>query len=317
MGTISAKELHGCTSSAAVAQQKQVRMRVPCFFIVLFMTLATVRSPSDAQGVDVRGEQEQLPSSDEPAFRSLGEILLDDLSIAVRDGGSFFSSPLRFSGNDWLVAGCFVGGTVGLFALDAEAQKWIGRETISSLNNDFWDIPTRYGTVTYANAFGVATYATGLLIGNDDIRITGRLLLESLSFSGLSVISVRFVAGRSRPYSGDGPWKFNGFTLDNEIQSFPSGHTTVAFGMSTILAERIDTWWSRVFFYGMASLTAYARVLNNQHWLSDVVVGGAFGLGAGLFVIQREKERGNHLTPSGAHFFIQPSLKGIRVTYVF
>ena len=77
-------------------------------------------------------------------------------------------------------------------------------------------------------------------MGADDIRITGRLLFESISISGVSVIAVRFIAGRSRPFSEDGPWKFNGFRTDNTFQSFPSGLVTVAFALSTVFAERID-----------------------------------------------------------------------------
>ena len=169
--------------------------------------------------------------------------------------------------------------------------------------------------MTYANGFSIATYLTGLLIQDDDIRITGRLLFESLSFSGLAVISMRYIAARSRPPSGDGAWKFNGFTWDNEIQSFPSGHTTVAFAFSTVLAERIDNIWARVGFYGMASLTAYARVLNNKHWVSDVIIGAGLGLAGGLHVIEREKDREKASSGGTSRLQVYPSVGGIRLVY--
>jgi membrane-associated phospholipid phosphatase len=154
-----------------------------------------------------------------------------------------------------------------------------------------------------------------LLIRNDDIRITGRLLFESLSFSGLAVISMRYIAARSRPPSGDGAWKFNGFRWANEIQSFPSGHTTVAFAFSTVLAERIDNIWARIGFYGMASLTAYARVLNNKHWVSDVIIGAGLGLAGGLHVVRREKERASQPSGGTRRLQIHPSIGGIRFVY--
>jgi membrane-associated phospholipid phosphatase len=292
-------------------------MRVPFFIVFVLSLIGTGMQSAFAQMADSLVDASKGYASAEVVPRSRGEIVVDDFMIALGDGGAFFTAPLRFSGTDWLLTGAFAGGTIGLFSLDDQARRAIGRETTASLNNDFWDIPTRYGVVTYANAFGAATYVTGLISGSSDIRVTGRLLLESLSFSGLSVITARFFAGRSRPYSGDGPWKFTPFTVSNEIQSFPSGHTTVAFAMSTVLAERIDTWWSRVFFYGMAALTAYARVLNNQHWLSDVVVGSAFGVGAGLFVVRREHERTGGEGSSGARILLQPANGGIRVSFVF
>lgn len=292
-------------------------MRVPFFTVSVLSLIGMGMQSAFAQMADSLVDAGKGCASAEVVPRSHGEIVVDDLMIALGDGGAFFTAPLRFTGMEWLLTGAIAGGTVGLFSLDDQARRAIGRETTASLNNDFWDIPTRYGIVTYANAFGAATYITGLISGSPDIRVTGRLLLESLSFSGLSVITARFLAGRSRPYSGDGPWTFTPFTVSNEIQSFPSGHTTVAFAMSTVLAERIDTWWSRVFFYGMASLTAYARVLNNQHWMSDVVVGAAFGLGAGLFVVQREHERTVGETSSGARILLQPLHGGIQVSLIF
>lgn len=245
--------------------------------------------------------------------RSIGDIFLDDALIALDDGASFVTAPLRFNLHDWAVTAGFVGATGALISADAGLKRRWGRDTEQSLNNDFWDIPTRYGVVEYANIFAVSTYAVGLFGRSDDIRVTGRLLFESLAFAGGSVMVVRYIAGRSRPYGDNTPWDFNGFRWSNEFQSFPSGHTVVAFAMSTVLAERIDQLWARVLFYGMASLTAFARVHNNQHWTSDVFAGAVFGIAAGFHVVGREeaRERSSH---SGRIKLI-PSLTGIRLEY--
>jgi len=245
---------------------------------------------------------------------SVLDVLGNDLAVSGQDALSFFSAPLQFTGTEWLYAGSFAAGTLLLMAMDDELQRRVGRETVLSLNNDIWDIPTRYGVVTYANLFSGAVYLTGLLT-YDDLRVTGRLLLESLTFSGVAVVIARYIFARSRPYAHDGPWKFNGFTWDNEIQAFPSGHTTVAFAMSTVLAERIDNLWSRIVFYGMASLTAYSRVVNNQHWFSDVVVGAALGLGAGLHVIGMGKRHESYSPAQEGRLMVYPSTHGIRIAY--
>lgn len=247
--------------------------------------------------------------------RSLSAIVADDARVFLEDGAYFFTSPLRFNTRDWLYVGAAAGGSLAIMSVDGELKKRIGRETEKTLNNDFWDIPTRYGVVQYANIFAVGTYASGLFIGNEDIRVTGRLLFESLSFSGSLVMVMRYVAGRSRPYDDNSPWDFNGFQWSNRFQAFPSGHTTVAFALSAVLAERIDNIWARIGFYGLASLTAFARVYNNQHWMSDVVVGAGAGLAAGLVVVSRERERESGNAGGIGKFGLYPYAGGVRLVF--
>lgn len=222
---------------------------------------------------------------------TITDDLLYDGKIFLEDAGSYFTLPLRFDTNDWLLTAGLTGSTLLMISLDEEMKNKVGRNTISSFNNDFWDIGTSYGVVTYANLFSAGVYVTGLISREDEIRVTGRLLLESLTYSGITVMIARYIAGRVRPYYNEGEWAFKGFNIDNEFQSFPSGHTVVAFALSTVLAERFDNIWARIGFYGLASITAFSRVYNNQHFFSDVVIGGLLGLGTGLYVVNREVER--------------------------
>jgi membrane-associated phospholipid phosphatase len=243
------------------------------------------------------------------------DLLADDARIVLSDVGDFFSAPLRWETRDWGVAAAGSAGTLLLMAADKELQQRLGRETEQTINNDFWDIPTQYGYVQYANAAALLTYTTGLAAGWDDLRVTGRLLFESLTNSGIAVIVARTITGRNRPYGTNSPWGFRWFEWGNEVQSFPSGHVVVAFGFSTVIAERSGSWPVRIAAYGMALLTAFARVHNNQHWVSDAVVGAALGIAGGLHAIGRERERdGVHLRQEGLLF--QPIPGGVRVSWV-
>lgn len=224
---------------------------------------------------------------------SLGGMLAADAELFLGDAISFFAAPRSFGSNEWSLAAAASGTVITLMVADQELQSRIGRDTERNLNNDFWDIPTRYGIVQYANLFSFGTYAIGLFTGSDAIRTTGRLLFESLSISGVSVMALRFLFGRSRPYGENNAWDYNWFEWSNEIQSFPSGHTTVAFALSTVLAEQLGGVLPRVGLYGLATLTGFARVYNNQHWVSDAVAGGLLGFVAGLHVVGRERERRN------------------------
>jgi membrane-associated phospholipid phosphatase len=222
---------------------------------------------------------------------SIGDKLLEDGRIFLYDGASYFTAPLRFSVDDWALTGLTVTSTFLFFHLDEYITDAVARETTSSINDDIWDVPTNYGIVAYSNILSLATYTTGLLTGEDEVRKIGRMVFQSLSYSGILVMTLRVLFGRERPYSGKGAWAFTGISFDNEVQSFPSGHTTVAFAFSTVLAEYFDSAWSRIFFYGMASLTGFSRIYNNQHWFSDVFAGALLGLTSGFHVINEENKR--------------------------
>lgn len=62
--------------------------------------------------------------------------------------------------------------------------------------------------------------------------------------------------------------------------SFPSGHTAVAFMGAEFL--RREYWevspWIGVVGYFVASGTGFMRMYNNRHWLTDVMAGAAVGI---------------------------------------
>ena len=66
----------------------------------------------------------------------------------------------------------------------------------------------------------------------------------------------------------------------SENESFPSGHTTAAFTGATILAKEYGN--RSVFYsvvgYGLATTVGTLRMLNNRHWLSDVLFGAGVGI---------------------------------------
>jgi len=62
--------------------------------------------------------------------------------------------------------------------------------------------------------------------------------------------------------------------------SFPSGHTTIAFASAELL--RREYWdvspWIGVAGYAVATGTGFLRIYNEKHWFSDVVAGAGIGI---------------------------------------
>ncbi|MBD0256390.1 MAG: phosphatase PAP2 family protein [Cytophagales bacterium] len=92
------------------------------------------------------------------------------------------------------------------------------------------------------------------------------LLLSGALANGIS-LGLKGTSGTLRP---DG-------TTPN---SFPSGHTTNAFVAAEFLHQEYKhrSGWYSVAGYSVAGATGVLRMLNNRHWLSDVLAGAGIGM---------------------------------------
>jgi membrane-associated phospholipid phosphatase len=92
------------------------------------------------------------------------------------------------------------------------------------------------------------------------------LLLSGALANGVS-LGLKGTVGELRP---DG-------TTPN---SFPSGHTTNAFVAAEFLHQEYKhrSGWYSVAGYSVAGATGVMRMLNNRHWLSDVLAGAGIGM---------------------------------------
>ena len=241
-----------------------------------------------------------------------------DIMIGLSDAGAFYTMPLHFDGKEWFYTAAITDGIVVSSTLDWNIKQKVSRNGASGYNHNFWDIPTVYGDVFYPATASGMVYAIGLFTRNDKIRITGRLLIEAMCIAGVTTTAVKMISGRDRPfYRNDQNW-FKLFQTKNEHLSFPSGHATVAFAVSSVLAEYFDNNYLRVGLYGFAALTAYARVRNNQHWFSDVITGGLIGFASGYFVVHREKDREESKyikSTGGKGISIYPGLSGVSIVW--
>lgn len=118
-----------------------------------------------------------------------------------------------------------------------------------------------------------ATYLVGRLSGDSGLsRLAWRAGRAALLASAVTT-ALKYTIGRTRPADGDSDHfrPFGGAT------SFPSGHTTLAFAMATVIADETSDGWSDPLVYGAATLTAFARVNDDRHWASDVLAGALVG----------------------------------------
>ena len=67
---------------------------------------------------------------------------------------------------------------------------------------------------------------------------------------------------------------------ESNFFSFPSGHTATAFMTATLLYKEygFKSVWVGIVAYAAAIITGMTRILNNRHWMIDVIVGAALGI---------------------------------------
>ena len=228
---------------------------------------------------------------------ALDKQYIKNYFIDTRD---WVTAPVRWEGRDWLKLAGFAGLTATATLLDGPVNDWM-----QSNRSDGLDQVTKYGLEPLGNYYAAAAmgmfYAYGLVTDNSRSRSTGLLMAESYIVSGLMVRIPKYLAGRIRPdaWDSNGPndWRgpFNG-------TSFPSGHTTSAFAMASVVAWQYqDTPWVPVTAYSLATLAGLSRIYDNRHWLSDVVAGAIFGTVTGRFICRQNQER---------QFSLQPTVMG-------
>jgi len=206
----------------------------------------------------------------------------EDAKNFFKVGSDLFSVPSRFEKKDWLNFAGTAAATGAAFLADEPVKKF-------SQNNKspFLDEVFKIDKYYHVEAMGLgiaAIYGYGLGAKKEHTRLLGMRLLESTVYASLINLTTKVVLGRSRPLLEHGNMEFSPLNIDFNTTSFPSGHTTLAFAYSTVLAAEYPGFWWKALWYGSATLVGGARIYHNYHWFSDVVMGAAMGYFVGEFV---------------------------------
>jgi PAP2 superfamily len=132
-------------------------------------------------------------------------------------------------------------------------------------------------------------------------------LSASLIASGMITPVLSTLIGRERPTSDQGAYAFHPFGG----RSMPSGHSTQAFAVASVIATSYDNPWVTVAAYGAATVGSYARVRRGKHFPSDVVVGAVIGTAVGRSVVHFNRRlRSGEKEPesAGARLMLLPLL---------
>ncbi len=227
---------------------------------------------------------------------SNGESLREPRSFAsqlVYDTKYIFTAPTRWDSDGWTQFGLAAATVLGaaILADKPERDPIDDRENrIDKLAKKLEPFGGSYSAVTLAGFYGIGKLTNSpkaMAVGEDG-------LTASLIASGLISGVTKVVVGRTRPSNTSDKTDFHPFSGDH---SFPSGHTTQAFTVASVVSAHYDSPWVSTVSYTVASLVGYARHEHNAHWTSDIVAGAAIGLAVGHTVVKlNEDNRGARMS---------------------
>ncbi|MDX1531761.1 MAG: phosphatase PAP2 family protein [Rhodothermales bacterium] len=225
-------------------------------------------------------------------------------------------APFRQARDHHALAALGVGGGIALFTLgDAElteeaAEQYGGPAApVFDLTSELGGRP---GLIGAAALFGGSLFT-------DDTRFQDAAFtsLEAGLYASFVTNMLKGAFGRVRPLDGGDPFDFEPFSGH---YSFPSGHTTLAFG----LVVPWVVYYPGPVTYGLGAVavgTAAARVALQKHWPTDVLAGAFIGSATGYLLARRHLR----LSPSAggasptvtAAPLLVPSGAGLRLALTF
>lgn len=215
------------------------------------------------------------------------------------DTVAVFTAPSRWDRQDWLTFSA-LGTAVAASSIydhqikvESQEERNRKRDTFAhnfqNLGSQYsWIIIGGFASYGYWKADAVATATAGDAIA------------ASLIASGLVSPLIKYSVGRERPNKTSQTFSFKPFSGN---ASFPSGHTTQAFVIATVIAEHYPAWWMQTLAYGSAAMVGYSRIEQNMHFASDVTAGAALGWSVARMIVHRHKETSSAST---AHFELEP-----------
>jgi membrane-associated phospholipid phosphatase len=213
-----------------------------------------------------------------------------DLPQFGRESWSFIKQPTRWEGSDWLKLGLLGAGSFILIELADQPVRDLALEDRRYLHS----VPIEAGRIwgeLYTPVVLFAGFAGHSLLMND--KSTKKIAYElgqSCLYAGAITYILKSAFGRARPYMNEGTSSYHPFSFDDDDHSFPGGHATAAFALSTVLSRNAGPTWLKILAYVPAAITPISRIYEDKHWVSSCFFGGVVGYVVATWVVETHKK---------------------------
>ena len=247
--------------------------------------------------------------------QSVVEHLYQDFVINVpTDAWHVYTSPFRMETEDLEGLAWVAGAAVVAGIFDAQVQDAMRAHPNSvplellrpftetgplPFRSNEWGLAHLGDTQTMLKASAVL-YLAGLVSGSDDVREAGIGCATADGVNALFRHGLYAVVSRDRPglkqpdgtiVANDDPYAFGVPGGDWNAHSFFGGHAANPMTCATFWSHRYDLGLLEPLLYGVAAGIGLGRMADERHWLSDTLVGIAFGYAVGKTVANRYERR--------------------------
>jgi hypothetical protein len=243
---------------------------------ILGSSCAAAQTPDLSSSSASAAAATEAPQNPLKTAPSLPRLVLIDLRDVL-------GAPLDWRAPQWERFSLAIAGVGAAALLDRRVRDWEQHDH-SRLGDK---IAQDFEPLGSGGAWAVlgTFYLDGLLRDDAKARSVGEDgLIASLIAGGVVTPALKYVTGRRRPHDTTRTFDFNAF---GGSSSFPSGHTTEAFAVASVIATEYDSGWIKGVAYGTATLVGFARIHHQAHFFSDVVGGAIVGTGVGRAVVHR------------------------------
>jgi len=206
-----------------------------------------------------------------------------DAEQFIDETPKFVFNIQNWESSDYLKLGIITASTFALIQTDQSVREFIYNNNLND-KSAISEFGKAWGEPVSTIPISIGFYLHGLIANDKTTKRIGFEIFQSFIYTGAITALLKSAIGRARPYKNLSSKYFRPFIVNNDFNSLPSGHTAVAFSLSTVLANNLDSDYLKVLAFTPAFITAYSRMVYDKHWLSDVFLASALGYFIGNFV---------------------------------
>lgn len=241
--------------------------------LLLSISLTATAQTSAQSALPETPQPQPTSASDTPTLRDLPASFLHDQAV-------IWTSPARIRPHDLLYLAPLAAATGAAIVTDHRTLS-----TVVSHDSSFNNANVNASNVVIGGllAAPVALFGIGQFRDHPHAREAGLLGSEAI-LDGLVVEQgLKLLTFRERPTATNSSGRF-WQTSAGVDSSFPSSHAVLAWSSASVLASEYHSPLAQIGIYSLATGVSLTRVLGQQHFPSDVLVGSAAGWLVGHYV---------------------------------